>query len=74
MVTKSFVEIPVEWKAEFCDSRGCPHQYEHPHELSAELLTRSSAVPAANKLRANISLLNSRYGGDGHRSNRIQSD
>jgi len=71
LVTKSFVAIPVEWKAEFCDSHGCPHQYEHPHELAAELLTLSSTSPAANKLRANISLLNSRYGGNSYRSDRI---
>lgn len=73
-IKRAFVEIPADWKAEFCDSQGCPHQYEHPHELAAELLTLSSQSPAAKQLRKNISLLNSRYGGNGSRSDRIQSD
>ena len=55
MFTKSYVDIPAEWKAEFCDEGGCPHQYEHPHELAAELLTNSSQSKAANALRANLS-------------------
>ena len=70
---KSFVDLPAEWKAEFCDDSGCPHQYEHPHELAAELLTLSSKSIAATKLRANIFLLNSRYGGEGSGSDSIQS-
>jgi len=74
IVERAFVEIPADWKTEFCDSQGCPHQYEHPHELAAELLTLSSQSPAAGRLRKNISLLNSRYGGNGARSDRIQSD
>ena len=55
MFTKSYVDIPAEWKAEFCDEAGCPHQYEHPHELAAELLTNSSQSKAASALRANLS-------------------
>ena len=48
------VGIPETWKAEFCGSGACPHQYEHPHEISAEWL---SATPrpdssAARKLFA----------------------
>jgi hypothetical protein len=54
MFTKSYVDIPVEWKTEFCDKDGCPHQYEHPHELAAELLTNSSQSKAASALRANL--------------------
>lgn len=45
------VDIPSEWRAEFCDSNNeCPNQYEHPHEISAEWLTRKSTAPAANSL------------------------
>ena len=55
MFTKSYVDIPAEWKAEFCDEAGCPHQYEHPHELAAELLTNSSKSKAASALRTNLS-------------------
>ena len=51
---QSLVDLPAEWKADFCDDRGCPHQYEHPHELAAELLTLSSTSPAAKRLRANL--------------------
>jgi len=42
---------PPEWNAFFCDTRGCPHQWEHPHELSAEYLTLGSAAPAAQVLK-----------------------
>jgi len=43
-------EPPSEWKAFFCGSRGCPHQYEHPHELSAEMLTEGDDSDAATRL------------------------
>lgn len=41
---------PPEWTAFFCGSRGCPHQYEHPHELSAEMITRGDDSDAATRL------------------------
>ena len=46
------VSIPDEWKAEFCGARGCPHQYEHPHEISAEWIAGGSDAAAAKKLFA----------------------
>ena len=42
---------PPEWNAFFCDGHGCPHQWEHPHELAAEYLTLGSEAPAARALR-----------------------
>jgi len=47
----AFVPLPTEWRNEFCGSVGCPNQYEHPHELSAEILTLSSDCPASKRLR-----------------------
>lgn len=45
------VDIPEQWKARFCDtSVGCPHQYEHPHELSAEFITLRPRSKAASQL------------------------
>lgn len=45
--------IPESWRAEFCGNGDCPHQYEHPHEISAEWLTENTAkTPAAYKLFA----------------------
>lgn len=47
--------IPEEWRAEFCGAGGCPHQNEHPHEISAEWITDGPAkvkTPAAYKLFA----------------------
>jgi hypothetical protein len=41
------VSIPDEWKAEFCAGGACPHQYEHPHEISAELVA-SIERPSSN--------------------------
>lgn len=49
-------DIPAEWRDTFCGqnsngTKGCPHQYEHPHEISAEWLTDGTAsAPAATKL------------------------
>ncbi len=43
-------QIPDNWRALFCGSGGCPHQYEHPHEISAEWLTARSDAPAAAQL------------------------
>lgn len=46
------VDAPNEWKTQFCGNySGCPIQYEHPHEISAEWLTDSSDAPAAQKLK-----------------------
>lgn len=47
---KNIVEVPAAWKDAFCNGNECPHQYEHPHELSAEYIADGSAAPAANKL------------------------
>jgi hypothetical protein len=44
---------PEAWRAEFCGTGVCPHQYEHPHEISAEMITSgTSKAPAALKLFA----------------------
>lgn len=50
--TRRRVSYPAKWRAFFCGSRGCPHQWEHPHELSAEYVTLGSDCPAAKKLFA----------------------
>lgn len=46
---------PVGWTAKFCRSGGvCPHQWEHPHEIAAELWTDMSdwsGAPAAALLK-----------------------
>ncbi len=44
-------DIPAEWRDAFCGTEGCPHQYEHPHEISAEWLAAGkSTASAAAKL------------------------
>jgi hypothetical protein len=50
--TRTFLsEPPAAWRAFFCSNAGdCPHQYEHPHEISAEYITEGSTSPAAVKL------------------------
>ena len=50
-------DIPAEWRDAFCGPEGCPHQYEHPHEISAEWLAARAhgttiKSPAAVKLFA----------------------
>jgi len=45
-----FVAVPDQWKARFCDVNGCPHQYEHPHEISAEFLTKRPNSFAAKQV------------------------
>jgi hypothetical protein len=50
--TKQIVMPPPEWKAIFCVSDSCPHQFEHPHELSAEYIAEGGNSPAALKLFA----------------------
>lgn len=50
--TKTIVSPPPEWKAMFCVSNNCPHQFEHPHELSAEYIADGGNSPAALKLFA----------------------
>jgi hypothetical protein len=47
---KTIVDVPSAWKDIFCSDGVCPHQYEHPHELSAEYIADGSASVAANKL------------------------
>jgi len=48
------VPIPDAWRDAFCGREGCPHQYEHPHEISAEWLSACShlTAPAAAQLFA----------------------
>ena len=41
---------PDDWRNLFCDRSGCPHQYEHPHEIAAEWIAGGSDAPAARKL------------------------
>lgn len=49
--TQKEVDVPEEWKTQFCDASGCIHQYEHPHEIAAEIWTSmKSRSPAAVKL------------------------
>jgi hypothetical protein len=54
-VLKNIVQKPAAWKTEFCSAHTCPHQYEHPHELSAEYLTLRAECPASDRLRKNLS-------------------
>jgi hypothetical protein len=45
---------PREWVSFFCEEGRCPHQLEHPHEISAEILTDTKdpwKTPAALLLR-----------------------
>ena len=42
------VGIPEAWKSYFCDGERCPHQYEHPHELSAEYKASKFPSQASN--------------------------
>lgn len=50
--TQQMVEPPPEWRQMFCHGGNCPHQYEHPHEISAEFLSSdASNSPAAQALR-----------------------
>lgn len=48
------VDIPDNWRNAFCGGGGCPHQYEHPHEITAEWLsaTERPKTPAASQLFA----------------------
>jgi hypothetical protein len=49
--TKQIIsDPPSEWRALFCDDSGCPHQYEHPHEIAAEYIARGNLSPAAKNL------------------------
>lgn len=48
--TRSVCSIPEQWKAAFCADDSCPHQFEHPHEISAEYIADGGKSPAALKL------------------------
>ncbi len=48
--TERFTSPPPEWRAMFCVSNTCPHQYEHPHELAAEYIAEGHQSDAAVKL------------------------
>lgn len=50
MKTEMLVTPPPEWRAMFCVSNNCPHQFEHPHELAAEYIAEGSESVAAVKL------------------------
>lgn len=46
-------EPPAEWRTFFCADGKCPYQYEHPHEIAAELWTRKEfQTPAGAALLA----------------------
>lgn len=47
IINRKFTDIPPEWTAFFSPQ---VHQYEHPHEISAEYLTVRRSTPAAEKL------------------------
>jgi hypothetical protein len=47
---KRVVSVPAEWSALFCVDGICPNQYEHPHELSAEFLTKHNQSVAGKQL------------------------
>jgi hypothetical protein len=54
-------EAPDTWRATFCLPTGeCPHQWEHPHELAAEIWTDIErwTTPAAVALRNFMSVKN----------------
>jgi hypothetical protein len=65
-VIQNFTDIPQEWKMLFCSEDGCPHQLEHPHEISAEYLTSPSQTPAYQSLRSWF------YGRDGEQQQQQQ--
>jgi hypothetical protein len=46
-------QVPYEWRTTFCTEQGrCPHQWEHPAEISAEYVTDGDwTTPAAMSLR-----------------------
>ena len=48
---KRLVTVPDEWKTLFCHEDSCPYQFEHPHEISAELLTNNNHSPASARLQ-----------------------
>ncbi len=50
--TKQWVDPPTAWNTLFCQGR-CPHQWEHPAEISAEYWTDSESwkTPASVALR-----------------------
>lgn len=44
------VDIPDEWNKMFCKDGSCPYQFEHPHEIAAELLTYDNDSIASSLL------------------------
>jgi len=50
ILERKFVAVPEQWKARFCDADGCPYQYEHPHEISAEFIAKKQKSSAASQL------------------------
>ena len=59
--TSTWVQQPREWRAFFCTAAGeCPSQWEHPHELAAEMWADLErwTTPAAVALRNFMSSFN----------------
>lgn len=48
--TRAVEGIPEEWRRFFCVSNKCPSQFEHPHEIAAELYTEEIMSPATPSL------------------------
>ena len=52
------VEVPPEWRGQFCWEDRLPHQYEHPYELAAEYMAepthKNHPCPAAAALFASV--------------------
>jgi hypothetical protein len=58
-------QAPYEWRTLFCSEQGkCPHQSEHPAEISAEYATDMSSwnTPAAMRLRQFLEGVGRGYG------------
>jgi hypothetical protein len=52
-------KMPEEWRTFFCGDGKCPHQWEHPHEIAAELWTSDAFyTPAGHFLKEFIITLN----------------
>jgi len=49
LTTNQETDIPEQWKTFFCGEQ-CPYQYEHPHEMSAEYITKQCTSKAAQTL------------------------
>lgn len=50
LVLQQQVGVPEQWKSHFCERDQCPHQIEHPHELSAEYIASNIRSDAAKQV------------------------